>query len=202
MFADQADDGNFLISSFHWGDPAAGSGFFSITHEGPAIGDIDYGYAQRVTTEDTNSVTNWTINPNHSQGTPPPTPTPLPPPPPPPPPLDVVVSSTSPSPGQTFIVDVTVQPIAGRPFDAYAAIIAPRAVYSIQRGNTLRKGVVPFVSGVTALPNGYSGTIFQIVIPAGTEGDYQIIAGLVDEGEPVKGVGSAFMYDVEYVTVK
>jgi len=199
MLLDQAADGNYLIQACHWGDPVVGSGSFSTTNEGPAIGDINYGYAQRLTTEDTNSVLDWTIGATHSQGTPPPTPTPLPTQPPP---IEVVLSSAHPSEGDGFSVSVIVQPIVDRPFDAYAVITGKAGTFSIQFGNRLRPGVVPIVTNIRSLPQGYSGVLLNMTIPGGVAGDYQVHAGFVDAGSKVKGPDSAFAYDVKRVTVR
>jgi hypothetical protein len=199
MLGGQVSDGNYLIDKFHWGDPDVGTGLFSTSNEGPAIGDVDNGYPQRIDLEDTNSVSDWRINPNNSQGIPPPTPTPTPAPPPP---LDLILNTSSPSQGETFKVSAVVQSITGRPFDAYAVIVGNAGIFSIQPGSRLKRGVVPLVQDVSSLPNGYSGVLLNMSVPQGVEGDYQIIAGLVDAGSKVKGAGSAFAGDTEHFTIR
>jgi len=203
MRSEQVADGNYLIQeAYHWGDPTAGIGSFSATNEGPAIGDINYGYAQRLTTEDTNSVLDWTISATHSQGTPPPTPTPIPTQPPAPPLVKVILNSSSLAAGEMLIVSVVVQPVTGRQFDAYAVITGTAGTFSIQFGNRLHRGLMPIVQNIRSLPNGYSGVLLKITIPQGVSGDYRVVAGLVDAGGTVKGPGSAFASDIEYITVR
>lgn len=195
-------DANYLISSYQWGDPAVGSGTFSSANETPAIGSISDGYAQRITTIDTNSKGDWRISSTHSQGTPPPTPTPTPTSTPTPPPFDLTLNTSSPSAGETFTVRAVVQPITGRPFDAYAVIIGNGGTFSIQAGNRLKRGIFPFVRNIRSLPNGYSGVLLNMSVPQGVGGDYRVIAGLVDTGGTVRGPSSAFAGDTEYFTVK
>jgi len=202
MSQDQADDGNYLINNCHWGDPTVGRGLFTLTNDGPAIGDIDNGYPQRITTIDTNSKADWRISPTNSEGTPPPTLTPLPTPTPTPKPIEVVLSSAHPSQGDGFSVRVIVQPIVNRPFDGYAVITGKAGTFSIQSGNRLRPGVAPIVTNISALPDGYSGVLLNMTIPQGVAGDYQVVAGLVDAGSKVRGPASAFAYDVAGLTVR
>ncbi len=205
MYPEQAAAGNYLINLFQWGDPVAGSGLFTTVNEGPAIGPIKSGYAQRVTTADTDSVGDWIIKPSHSQGTPPPSSPPLPTPPPTPVPPKIVQVAASPSgasSGDPFNVSVSIRPILDRPFDAYAVILGPGVVYSIRFGNSLAPGVNPIARGVFFLPAGYVGTLLDMMIPPGVPGDYQAIVGLVDSGAKVTGVESAFAWDVAYFSVK
>jgi hypothetical protein len=202
MYQSDADDGNYLIKASQWGDPTAGTGTFTTTNEGPAIGPITDGYAQRITTIDTNSKGDWQISPTNSEGTPPPEPTPLPTPPPTLAPIEVILNSSSLAAGEMLTVSVVVQPITGRQFDAYAVIAGKAGTFSIQSGNHLRRGVLPIVRNVRALRNGYSGVLLKMAIPKGVSGDYRVIAGLVDAGGKVRGPGSAFAYDVEHLTVK
>jgi hypothetical protein len=193
---------NYPIKSSHWGDPIAGSGLFSSTNDSPGVGSINNGYAQRITTIDTDSKEDWRISPINSEGTPPPSPTPLPTPPPPPKPIEVVLSSAHPSEGDGFSVSVIVQPIVDRPFDAYAVITGKAGTFSIQFGNRLRRGVAPIAQNIRSLPQGYSGVLLNRTIPQGVAGDYQVHAGLVDAGSKVRGPGSAFAHDVAALTVR
>jgi hypothetical protein len=106
------------------------------------------------------------------------------------------------SEGETFTVSAVVQPVTGRPFDAYAVIVGSAGVFSIQPGNRLRRGIVPLVRDIRALPNGHSGMLLNMLVPQGVGGDYRVIAGLVDTGSTVRGSSSAFAADTEYVTVR
>ncbi|MCX6339276.1 MAG: hypothetical protein NTX71_05080 [Candidatus Aureabacteria bacterium] len=202
MLADQVANGNYLIGAYHWGDPTAGSGSFSTTNEGPAVGNIRDGYAQRITKIDTNSKADWQISPTNSEGTPPPEPTPIPPPPPTPPLVELVLSSSNLAAGEMLTVSVVVQPVTGRPFDAYAVIAGKAGTFSIQSGNHLRRWIIPIVRDIPALPQGYSGVLLNMTVPQGVSGDYRVVAGLVDAGGKVRGPASAFAYDVEHLSVK
>ncbi len=193
--------GNFLIKGFHWGDPVSGSGSFSSTADSAGVGSISYGYAQRITTLDTDSKADWQISQTNSQGTPPPTPTPVQTPTPLPM-VDLTLNTSSPSAGETFTVSAVIQPITGRPFDAYAVIVGKAGVFSIQPGNRLRRGVIPIVQDVNSLPASYSGVLLNMRVPQGVAGDYRVIAGLVDTGGKVRGPSSAFAGDTENFTVK
>jgi len=205
----QVENGNYLINLFQWGNPVAGSGLFTASNEGPAIGPVSTtaagNYVQRLTTEDTDSVADWKISPFDSPGVPPPSPTPLPAPPPAPVPPKIVQVSASPSDalsGGLFDVNVAIRPILDRPFDAYAVILGPGVVYSIKFGNSLVPGVSPIARGVFFLPGGYFGTLLEMTVPPGVAGDYQVIIGLADSGAKVTGVQSAFAWDVAYFSVR
>ncbi|MEI6632970.1 MAG: MBL fold metallo-hydrolase [Chlamydiota bacterium] len=199
---------NYLITGFHWGDPGAGNGLFSAVNDAPGIGPINSGYAQRRTTEDTDSLADWVISTTPSEGTPPPTPTsnptpsPTPAPPPPPKIVRVQASPLSASSGGPFDVSVEILPVMDRPFDAYAVILGPGVVYSIRFGNSLSLGVSPIAQGVSFLPAGYYGTLLEMTVPPGVPGDYQAIIGLADSGAKVTGVESAFAWDVAYFSVR
>jgi hypothetical protein len=190
--------GNYLITNFHWGNPIAGSGLYTAADQSTSIGSISGGYAQRITTIDTDSKGDWKISLINSEGTPPPAPTPTPTQPPL---IQISLSSANPSQGDGFSVSVVVQPISNRPFDAYAVITGKAGTFSIQAGNRLRPGVAPIVTNISALPDGYSGVLLSMTIPQGVAGDYQVIAGLVDAGSTVRGPSSAFAYDVADFTV-
>jgi hypothetical protein len=99
-------------------------------------------------------------------------------------------------------VDVRIQQIMDRPFDAYAVILGPAGVYSIRFGNSLVPGVSPIARKVFMLPGGYDGTILQMSIPPGVEGDYRVIVGLADTGAKVSGLGDVFASGVEYFSVR
>jgi len=76
MWSGEIADGNNLISNNHWGDPDQGEGQFTTTNQGPAIGNINTGYAQRLTFTDHNDVNDWEIAARDSHGDPPPSATP------------------------------------------------------------------------------------------------------------------------------
>ncbi|MDD5557172.1 MAG: MBL fold metallo-hydrolase [bacterium] len=202
MWSDQASDGNHLIDRFHWGDTAAGSGRFSTTDDGPAVGPIQNGYAQRIDTEDTNSAADWIVRATHSQGTPPPPPPSPPTHAPPPPPLRIIVEPESPSEGDTFAVRAVAQPYTGGRFDAYAVITGPAGTFSIAPGGALRPGIVPLAANVGALPAVYDETILRMTVPGGVSGDYRVIGGLVEAGRRVRGTVDAFAHDSRPVAVR
>lgn len=116
---------------------------------------------------------------------PPPTPTPTPYPP-----FEVCVNSDSPSVGGPLRVDVTVPP-CDRKFDAWGVIMGQGAIYSFVLGNpaSVRRGAVPLIKGISRLPNVYQGCLCNMpAIPAGAEGDYSIIVGLVPAGVSPRGI--------------
>jgi hypothetical protein len=116
---------------------------------------------------------------------PPPTPTPTPYPP-----FEVHVNSYSPSVGGPLKVDVTVPP-CGRAFDAWGVIVGQGVVYSFVLGDpaSVRRGAVPLTKGISRLPNVYQGCLCNMpAIPAGAEGEYSVIAGLVPAGVDPRGV--------------
>jgi beta-lactamase superfamily II metal-dependent hydrolase len=203
--ADQRDDGNKLIAAFQWGDPVAGSGRFTASPDGPSVGPIKQGYAQRVTTADTDSARDWVISPVHSQGTPPaPPPAPPTPPPAPEPPksAQIETDSSSYSPGEPLRVRVVIQQILDRPFDAYVVITGPAGVYSVKFGNALSPGVSPTARGVFMLPGGYNEKVLDMPVPDGCAGSYKAIVGLADAGRKVVGVESAFASDMAEFTAR
>jgi len=200
---------NYLISNYQWGNPIAGSGFFSASNDASGVGSIDSGYAQRTTTEDTDSMQDWVMSAVNSEGTPPPTPTPLPtntPEPPPPKQIAVVLNKDVFSAGDILTVDVVAQPITGRPFDAYAAIMRSDGgvLFWIRAGNSLSSGQtpLPLATKVGSLPNGYSGRLLSVTVPPGSEGNYRIGAGLVDAGTSVKKAINPFTYDIAGLSVR
>ncbi|MCX6355681.1 MAG: hypothetical protein NTZ78_12395 [Candidatus Aureabacteria bacterium] len=196
---------NYLITNGHWGNPIPRSGLFSESDDTSGVGGIGSGYAQRKTTEDTDSMQDWVISTISSEGTPPPTPTPEATSPPQKQ-IEVVLNRNILSADEILTVDVVVQPITGRPFDAYAAIMdaGGRVLFWIQPGNSLNSGTtpIPLATKVGSLPNRYSGTLLNVRIPPGHGGDYQIGVGLVDSGRRVKGASSAFEYDVAGLSVR
>lgn len=116
---------------------------------------------------------------------PPPTPTPTPPPP-----FEVRVNSSSPSVGGSLRVDVTVPPCS-QAFDAWGVIMGQGAVYSFVLGNpaSVRRGAVPLIKGISRLPNVYQGCLCNMpAIPAGAEGQYNVIVGLVPAGVTPRGI--------------
>ncbi|MFH1038986.1 MAG: lamin tail domain-containing protein [PVC group bacterium] len=106
MVSGEAADGNNLISKNHWGDPEAGDGLFTASDQGPAAGDINIGYAQRLTFTDHNSAPDWVISATNDYGDPPPTATPTPTPSPTP----SVTPSATPTPSVTPTPSPTVTP--------------------------------------------------------------------------------------------
>jgi hypothetical protein len=199
MRSGQVDDGNYLIQGCQWGNPEAGNGFFSVTGEWAAAGNIRNGYLQRITTTDNNSKGDWRISQTHSQGVPPPTPTPLPTQPPT---IQVILNSTNPAAGSNFSVNLIVQPLPERLFDGYVVITGKAGIFSIQRGNRLRAGIAPCVTNIPALPMGFSGALLNITIPRRVSGNYKVHAGLVDAGTKVKGPSSTFEHGVAALTVE
>lgn len=192
-------DGNYLINALHWGNPSAGNGVFAFNNEGPAMGDINYGYAQRITTVDTNSVLDWTIGPSHSQGIPPPTPAPPPAPPastPQPEAVSLFLNQGSFAAGDQLQLRTIVQPFSGQPCDVYVVIVGPPGLFSVLSGNRLTSGIVPIVKNLQGLPEVVDLTVFQVAVPANLGGDYNAIIAFVDKGKKVKGLSSAFMYKI------
>jgi uncharacterized repeat protein (TIGR03803 family) len=109
------------------------------------------------------------------QGGPTPTPTPTPSD------LRLILSSQTPRPGDTFTVDVALDPVAGA-FDAYAGIAMPDGTfYSFTQGGGLRKGVSSLASKVKGLRGTYTARLFTGTVP-NAQGTYLITAGLVPEG--------------------
>jgi len=203
--ANAVDALNYLITTGHWGNPIPRSGLFSASDDTSGVGSIDSGYAQRKTTEDTDSVQDWVMSTVNSEGTPPPTPTPeatasqqkQ---------IAVVLNKNIFSAGDTLTVDVAAQPLTGRPFDAYAAIMdaGGRVLFWLQPRNSLNPGTtpLPLATKVSSLPNGYSGTLLNVRVPSGHGGDYQVGVGLVDSGGRIKGANSAFAYDIAGLSVR
>lgn len=131
---------------------------------------------------------------------PPPTPTP-----PPPPPFDVRVNSNSLSIGNAFRVDVTVPPL-NQAFDAWGVIMGPGVLYSfvLNKPGQLRRGAAPLIQGASRLSNVYAGCLCNLpAIPAGAEGQYSVIAGLVPKGVKPLSINNAIpgYADQEQVTV-
>jgi len=178
--------GNNLINNCNWGNPIAGSGLFAKKDQSAAAGSISNGYAQRICTIDTNSKGDWQISPINSEGTPPPpcTPTPTPTPL-----LYGIPSPASPKVGNPFRFDVVCQPIAQR-FDAYGVIVAPGGkIYSfnIADASSLKKGLVALAKDIPGLAKPFLRTLYSNPsIPAGLEGTYTFIVGLVPAGEKPK----------------
>ena len=97
------------------------------------------------------------------------------------------------SAGHRLAIDVTLQQIMDRPFDAYAVIIGPPGVFTMCFGDVLLPGVSPIVRNMLFLPGGYEGRLLDIPVPPGVQGDYHAIVGLADAGAKVTDAGSAFM---------
>jgi len=153
MFQDQADDGNYLINNCHWGDPTVGSGLFTTTNEGPAIGDIDNGYPQRITTIDTNSKGDWQISPTNSEGTPPP------------PPLAIIPSPLT--VGEQFTLGILLTQDLNTPFDPYILADTPAGVYNIRLNGLITPGITPLFKNVLRFDAPFATTILPTVrIPA------------------------------------
>ncbi|MCX6356838.1 MAG: hypothetical protein NT045_03015, partial [Candidatus Aureabacteria bacterium] len=94
-----------------------------------------------------------------------PTTTPTPTPTPTPSKLYVIVSSQTPRPGDTFTVNVELQPVAGA-FDAYGGIVMPNGqFYSFRPGGGLRKGLRALASKVKGLRSAYSARLFTGTVP-------------------------------------
>jgi hypothetical protein len=107
--------------------------------------------------------------------TPPPTPTPA---------LSVTCSSLTPAVGDTFTVDVTVQPIT-QVFDAWGCIFGSGSVaYSFRLGGQagLRKGTEPLVTSVPGLSRAYTIRLLDLKLPPRAAGDYTIVVELVPAG--------------------
>jgi len=131
---------------------------------------------------------------------PPPTPTPLPPPP-----FDVRVNSNSLSIGSAFRVDVTVPPL-NQAFDAWGVIMGPGVLYSFVLNNPskLIRGPTALIEGVPRLSYVYEGCLCNLPeIPAGAEGQYSVIAGLVSTGVKPRSINDTLpgYTDQEQVTV-
>ncbi|MCX6338744.1 MAG: right-handed parallel beta-helix repeat-containing protein [Candidatus Aureabacteria bacterium] len=135
----------------------------------------------------------------------PPPPTPTPQPPPPPPPFEVRVNSNSLSTGGPFRVDVTVPP-CGQAFDAWGVIKGQGVLYSfvLNKPGQLRRGAAPLIQGVSRLSNVYEGCLCNLpAIPAGAEGQYSVIVGLVSTGVKPRSINDTLpgYADQEQVTV-
>jgi uncharacterized repeat protein (TIGR03803 family) len=95
--------------------------------------------------------------------------------------LRLTLSSQTPRPGETFTVDVSLDPVAGA-FDAYIGIAVPDGTfYSLSKGGGLVKGVRALYSKVKGLRSPYAARLFTGTVPP-RAGVYQVIAGLVPEG--------------------
>ncbi len=112
MIAGEVADGNDLISKKQWGDPEQGDGVFSTTDQGPAAGNINNGYAQRLTYDDHNCAADWTISTTSDYGDPPPTITPslTPSPTPSATPSPTPTASVTPTPSPTVTPTPTATP--------------------------------------------------------------------------------------------
>jgi hypothetical protein len=135
----------------------------------------------------------------------PPPPTPTPPPPPPPPPFDVRLNSNSLSAGAAFRVDVTVPPCS-QAFDAWGVIKGPGVWYSfvLNKPAKVKRGRAPLITGVPRLSRVYQGCLCNLpAIPAGAEGQYSVIAGLVSKGVKPRSINDTIpgYADQEQVTV-
>jgi len=99
-------------------------------------------------------------------------------------------------------VRVELEPLTQRPFDAYLVFITPsQSPLSVQNVNHFVDGLVPVVRNVPAEPKGYSGIVFEQIVPQGAQGNYMVLVGLVDRGKKVTGTGSAFLYDTAAITI-
>ena len=134
---------------------------------------------------------------------PPLTPVPTPSPTPVPPGIvHVSTNSSSLAAGEPLRVSVAIGQVLFPPFDAYAVILGPPGVYSIQFGNYLVPGVSPIARGIFFLPAGYYATLLDMAVPPGVAGDYQAIVGLAETGTKVTGAQNAFEWDVAYFSVR
>jgi hypothetical protein len=113
----------------------------------------------------------------------------------PPKPLEVRVNNNLLTPGDTFTIDVTVQPIA-ESFDAWALIIEGDgmfgyggAIYSLAFGEPGRvnTGTRPLITGVTGLQAAYSGRLLRILSVPQLPGIYRVLVGLVPSGTTPHG---------------
>lgn len=115
---------------------------------------------------------------------------------PPAPGLVVTLSSTSLAAGDTFTVDVVVQPLT-QAFDAWGCIFGPGAsAYSFTLGNptALRSGTDPLVQNIPGLPAPYTTRLLNLPIPPGVAGEYTAVVELVpadlDPLIPIEGYAS------------
>ena len=102
----------------------------------------------------------------------------------PPPALLVTCSSLTPAIGDTFTVDVAVQPLA-QTFDAWGCIFGPGpSAYSFTLGNptALRSGTDPLVTNIPGLPAAYTTRLLNLTIPSGVAGEYTVVVELVPAG--------------------
>lgn len=118
--------------------------------------------------------------------------------------LDVMVSSPAPKAGDTFTVDVKVQPIA-QAFDAWGVIINQFgfiASFDMSNPSNVILGSRALAKGVPGLPSVYERRLFQgqVFLP-GWYGTYDIIVGLVPAGTYPVGTQSAIPGYVETVRV-
>ena len=95
--------------------------------------------------------------------------------------LDVTVNHTTLAAGDTFTVDVAVQPLTAT-FDAWGCIFGPGAsAYSFTLGNptSLRSGTDPLVQDIPGLPAVYTTRLLEMTIPPGVGGEYTVVVELV-----------------------
>jgi hypothetical protein len=86
----------------------------------------------------------------------------------------------------------------GRPFDVYLVFFLPGGgVYSVQPGNSVAAGVKAYALNIPAMPGGFSGTVFNMVVPPIPPGQYSAIIAFFDAGKKVSGGGAAFLLDQE-----
>jgi len=98
--------------------------------------------------------------------------------------LDVTVNHTTLAAGNTFTVDVAVQPLTAT-FDAWGCIFGPGPVaYSFTLGNptALRSGTDPLATNIAGLAAPYTTRLLEMTIPPGVGGDYTVVVELCPAG--------------------
>ena len=106
---------------------------------------------------------------------PPPTPTPA---------LSVTCSSLTPAAGDTFTVDVVVQPITQK-FDAWGCIFGPGPSahsFTLGKPTALQRGTHPLVRNVPKLSAAYTARLLNLTIPRRASGEYTVVVELVPAG--------------------
>jgi len=114
--------------------------------------------------------------------------------------LSVTCSSLTPATGETFTVDVAVEPLT-QTFDAWGCIFGPgHSAYSFTLGNptALRSGTDPLVTNIPGLPAAYTTRLLSMTIPSGVAGEYTVVVELIPAGlDPVVPIeGCAAVKDV------
>ena len=125
-----------------------------------------------------------------------------------PPSLFLTVSPRSGSISAPQEIRVNVEPIAGTPFDAWGVVYLPDGStrsFDLDDPSALRKDCEPLATAVPSLPDGYAGILFSTdSLPAGSEGSYRIVVGLVPAGVSPSGPQDAIpgYVDEEVLTVE